>query len=274
MALSIAAKSAIRRHLNFPVIGLSRTSPNPNGGTLMSAAAGYRYHQAYGFLEYKLNNLNPDEEARLVGGGYAGIALVGLPPNPGDTLTVVFSGGNIPSPVTITVTAGVPPPGYNAQLQVISELASAIATNAILQTALVYAIAPYGTGAWALSQIPFPECAMSSPVAFSIAASGTGNIAPEITATGAVLPPFTSLDGVTTINGYIPILDGLEGAYYSTSQNLDTSVADVWTARASELASRMSLYKTTVGQLSDFLGIPVNPYRKSRPSKTGVVRYR
>src|ERR1700751_4112508 len=102
MAITLAAKSSIRRHLNYPVIGLPLISTG--GGTLGSGAAGFRWFQAWGFLEYRLNNLNPDEEARLLGSGYAALALTGPPPNPGDTLSVTFSGGGLPSPVTITAT--------------------------------------------------------------------------------------------------------------------------------------------------------------------------
>jgi hypothetical protein len=272
--LSLSLKAGIRRHLGFPVIGLSRTSPNPSGGTLASAAAGYRYHQSYGFLEYKMNNLNPDEEARLTGQGYAGVALTGPQPNYNDTLVAVLSGGNIASPQTITVTAGVPVPNYDGRLTLLLQLSQAIATNAVLQTAQIYSFAPYGTGPYALTEVPMPECGIAGSTSFSISVSGTGQVSPQLTATGAQLPPVTSLDGGTTqIYGYLPILDGLEGAFYSTSDNLDTTAAAVWKARRTEIAERMSLYKNTVGMLSDFIGIPVNPYRKSRPSRTGSIRY-
>lgn len=78
MALILAAKSSIRRHLNYPLIGLYKLGPG--GATLAAGSAGYRFFQAYGFLEYKMNNLNPDEEARLTGQAYAAAALSGGQP--------------------------------------------------------------------------------------------------------------------------------------------------------------------------------------------------
>lgn len=272
MPLSLAQKSDCRRHLGYPVTGQSRISPA--GGTVATGAAGYRFTQAYGFMEYKLNNLSSDEECRLTGNAYAALALAGPQPNLGDAITVVFSGGNIPSgtPQTVTVTAGAPQAG-DGRLTLVAALAGAVSLNTVLQAAGIVALAPFGTGVFSQNQYPFPEVAFTSPVAFTIAASGTGQAAPQITANGVLLTPSTTLDGISTINGYLPILNGLEGAYASSSQNLDTAKADVWTHASNELGTRMSLYRVWQGMLSDYLGTPINPDKRNHASKHGGMRY-
>ena len=270
MALTLIQKSSVRRHLGYPVAGLVRLSPA--GGTLASGAVGYRFTQNYGFLEYKMNNLNPDEEARVTGAAIASFILAGPQPNQGDTITTIFSGGNIPSPQTVLVTAGAPQAG-DGRLTLVAAMAAAVSLNPVLQAAGIVAVAPYGTGAFSQNAVPVPEVAFTSPVAFNIAVSGTGQAAPQITSNGALLSPTTTLDGITTINGYLPILDGLEGAYASASQNLDTAQADVWKGRSNELGQRMSLYRVWQGMLSDFLGTPINPDKKNHASNHGGMKY-
>lgn len=272
MALTLIQKSSVRRHLGYPVAGLVRLSPA--GGTLASGAAGYRFTQNFGFLEYKMNNLNPDEEARITGYAIASFILSGPQPNLGDTITAIFSGGNIPigNPQTVTVTAGTPQAG-DGRLTIIAAMAAAVSLNPVLQAAGIIAVAPYGTGAFSQNAVPVPEIAFTSAVNFNIAVSGTGQAAPQITSNGIQLPPTTTLDGINTIFGYLPILDGLEGAYASSSQNLDTSQADVWKARSNELGQRMSLYRVWQGMLSDFLGTPINPTKKNHASDHGAMKY-
>jgi hypothetical protein len=272
MPLTNAQMSAAIRHLGYPVRGLLRVSPS--GGSVASALAGYRYFQAYGTLLYRLISLNPDEEARLVGSAYAAIALIGPQPNQGDTISVTLSGGNLSAPQTISATAGAPVgPGGDGRLNLLATLVSQAAQNAALQTAEIFAVAPFGSGPYSESQIPVPECAFTSPVPFTIAATGSGVSYPQITATGEQLPPSTSLDGTTTVYGYLPILDGLENAFLSASQNLDTIIAGPWKGRSNEIGQRMSLYELYRGMLSDFLGIPVNPDKYSRPAKHGALKF-
>jgi hypothetical protein len=272
MALTTAQKSDCRRHLKYPVVGLIKTSTA--GGSLASGAAGYRFFQAYGFLEYKLNNLNPDEEARLLGLAYAAIALLGPQPNPGDTVSVTLSGGPISSPQTLTATAGAPAPGADMRINLVNALAAACAANTVLQAAGILGVSPYGAGPYSQNAVAIPEISFNCPQAFSISASGVGLNVPQVTATGALLPPTTTAaDGTTVLYGYIPILNSLEGDYYGTSQNLDTIKADVWTGRNNELGQRRALYENLVQLLSDFLGTPINRQAKQRPTRTGAVRF-
>lgn len=270
MALTMAEKSSCRRHLMYPVAGLIRVSPA--GGTLASGAAGYRFTQAYGFLEYKMNNLNPDEEARVTGNAFAAVALLGNPPSPGDSVSVVLSGGPIASPQTLT--AVFPGDiGFDGRLWYAAQLAALCSMNTVLQAAGVIAVAPYGTGPFAASVIPVPEVAFTCPTSFSISSSGSGGLAPQITATGGLLTPSTSLDGVVTIFGYLPILDGLENYHAQSSQNLDTKEAGPWKSRGNEIGLRTSLYRMWQQKFSDFLGTPLNPQRFNHARTVGALRY-
>ena len=259
--------------MGYPVIGLARNSVA--GGTLGSAAASWRFHEAYGFLEYKLNNLNPDEEAMLTGAAVGAVALVGPQPAIGDTMTLTVSGGPLASAVALTVTMGTVQVGYDNRLTLANQLAGAVSQSASLQTAGFLALAPYGTGAYALNAVALAEIALTCPVPFTLAASGTGAVAPQITATGtySVNTPYGSLDGTTTLYGYINLLNALDAAYLGSSQNLDTIEADVWKGRSNELGLRLSQYEVMVDRLSDALGVMRNPKAKARPERRGGVRY-
>lgn len=102
MPLTEEEKGDVRRHLGYPIAGLPTLSPS--GGTLMSGSIGYRFTQAYGQMEYRLNSLQPHEEARLMGRYVAALQVAGTP-NVGDTITVIISGGGLSSPVTLVATA-------------------------------------------------------------------------------------------------------------------------------------------------------------------------
>lgn len=271
MPLTFAQKSSVRRHLGYPVVGLLQISPA--GGSVASGMNGYRFFQTYGRLEYKMNNLNPDEEARLTGRAYAAVALIGPQPNAGDTISVTLSGGGIASPQTVTVTAPAPQVNVDGRLTLGALLAAAASQNTVLQAAGVISVTPYGSGPFNEQQIPTPEVAFSCPQAFTITSAASGVLFPQITATGAMLHPSASLDGSTTIYGYIPILDGLESALAGASQNLDTIQAAVWRGRSNEIGQRMSLYKNWVGLMSDFLGIPTNADKYNKASNYGALRY-
>lgn len=271
MALTLSEKSDCRRHLGYPVAGLVQTSPS--GNTFASGSIGYRFTQAYGFLEYKLNNLNPDEEARVTGKAYGAIAFLGVQPQTGDTASVTLSGGPLNSPVTIEIVAPAPVNGVDGRLVMANLMASAAANNTTLQAAGFIAVAPYGTGPFAQTVIPIPECAFMCPQTFTIACSGSGNLVPQLTANGAQLNPVAQLDGCKDLYGYIPILNGLESAHANSSQNLDTAKADVWTARSNEAGSRASLLTNWRGMFSDFLGTPLNPEKFNNMKRNGALRF-
>jgi len=271
MALTLSQKSNLRRHLKYGIAGLATTSPA--GGNLAPGFNGYRFFQGYGAMEYRMNNLAPDEEARIVGAAYGAAAIVGPAPHNGDTVSVVLSGGQIASPQTLVATAGPAANPTSQILDLVMQLAAACAGNTVLQAAGVRGVAPYGTGPFAQNAVPVPEVAFSAPKAFTITAAGSGILVPQITADGSMLPPFCSLDGDTTTWGYLPILDGLEAGWLGAAQNLDTIQADVWKGRNNEAGARKSLYETYVQQLADFIGIWTNRDAKQRPAQTTAVRY-
>lgn len=272
--LTFAQKSNVRRHLGYPVAGLLQVSPA--GGTVASAFAGYRFFQAYGRLEWKMNNLNPDEEARLTGNAYGAIALIGPQPNAGDTVSITLSGGLIASPQTLTATAQAVGTGQDARPYLVSALAAAAGANKTLTEVGIFSVSPFGTGPFNQNAIPLPEVAFEAPFGFTLSnPTGSGVLVPVITATGAFLTPSTSLDGINTLWGYLPILDGLEGAYASASQNLDTAQAGPWKARQAELTHRLSLYRNWQVRLSQFLEIPLYEGRDSyaKSEYVGSLRY-
>lgn len=283
MALLLAQKSDVRRHLRYPLAGLFHFSTT--GGTLADGTASYRYFQPFAFLEWRLNNLAPDEEARLTGNAYAAMAFVGPAPQPGSVYNLTFSGGTLAAPVTVTVTTDqndVPInstelaasyAGSNNGLLVAAKVAAAVNLNPQLQAARITAVAPFGTGSFSYSVVPIPEVAFVSPVGFNFSFTFASNLAPSLTADGAQLHPvMENTSGTVEIWGYVPILNYLETQYATASRDLSTTQADVWRARATELPERFSLYSTWQARLAEFLDVPLNPnartnLRSQRPTR-------
>jgi len=276
--LTLSQKSSVRRHLMYPIAGLYKTSAG--GNTLMSGAAGWRFSEAAGFLEYKMNNMNPDEEARLLGYAFGSVDFVGNPPNVGDTATVVLFGGNLGSNIVtlVTTVSSAPTSNTDARLAACQDLASQAGQSSTLAQAGIYAVAPYGVGPFSESKVPLPEVAFVSPVVFSITATATGLLAAQQRNVPELLPPFATLtpgDSQQTkvIYGYLNILDALEAAHAQTSENLDTFKADVWTGRSNEIGLRTSLYRHWQVMLSDFLGTPINQKRRNSDRGHGAMSY-
>jgi hypothetical protein len=275
LPLSELQKAGVRRHMDFAVAGLDRNSPV--GGTLASGQAGYRWNQVFGGLEYRMNNLSPTEEAMLLGVAYAAIALTGPlvdgsgnpVPSAGNTVAITFSGGNLASPHTVTTTAV----AGDSLLTLAARIATTVNLDTTMQAAGIQGLAPFGTGAFALGQqypggnpagnvaIPLPEAAFTSPVAFSaVLASSTGFIGARMTALGALTPPMAAVNWTTqpysTVNGYLPICDYLEGAWYGAAQNMDLAQAggtDGATFRMDEEKQRASIYRKAIMRMVFFM---------------------
>lgn len=268
--LTFEQKSSVRRHLGFPVVGQPRASAV--GGTNGSAFNGYRFFQIYGRLEFKMNNLNPDEESRLFGSPYGGVALVGPPPNPGDAVGFTLTGGGLSSSQTITATAE----SGDTAIQLIQRLAANATINSAVQSASMVVLAPFGAGPFSENSIPLPELAIVAQSAFTITSpTGSGNLIPQVTANGKLLGPSASLDGTITLWGYIPILDGLEAAFGGASQFLFAQAAGPWKGRSNEIGQRLSLYHNWQVLLSNFLEIPIytGTPDSQRPQFVGTHRY-
>lgn len=256
--LTIAQKSAVRRHLGYPIVGL--ISQNPNGGSLYDGSVGYRWNQSYAFLEYKLTaGLNPDEEARITGNAYGAVLLNGTTQS-GDSVTLTISGGPLTNPVPVTYTAG----SSDTSFTMAVGLANLVNQNSTLSAAGFFSLAPYGGGPYSYrpNLQPVPEMAVQNPQAFTLAVTSSGATSAAVTANGALLHPDAVLsDPLTNTRtrywGYLGILNALETAIGSASDDLDTLKADVWTARPDEVQQREQLYHNWRRRLSLFLDVPL-----------------
>lgn len=256
--LSVQTKALIRHHLGYPFAGLFRVSPA--GGSLANGDLGFRYFQSYGFLEFVLDNLNPIEEAMITGQAVGSVGILGNP-NPGDTVAITISNGGLVSPVTITYTVqtGDSPPS------ICNALSALALQNTALAAAGFTSFAPYGTGPFAQNATPLPEVSIvagTGVTSFGITVTASGGTGAAVTTPG-VQPaaPASTVDPTTNpptiLYGFLPILTFLEGAAYGSTQNLDTSKADVWIARWDEPEIRVKLYNYTRKQLSLHLSVPL-----------------
>jgi hypothetical protein len=257
VALTLTQRSSCRRHLGYPVVGLPVL--NPAGGSFYDGAVGYRWNQSYAFLEWKMNTLNPDEEARLTGNAYGSVLVQGNTTS-GDTINLVISGGPLTGSIALAVTAG----SSDTALTLAVAIANAVNQNSILASSGFFAVAPYGSGPYNYrpNLAPLSEVAIENSVPFSLVVSSTGSTSAALTTNGAQLFPSIVLSNpLTNVRtqywGYLGILDALEMALASASDDLDTLKADVWTARHDEIEQRETLYKHWRLRLSHFLDTPL-----------------
>ncbi len=257
MSLTIAQKSNLRRHLGYPVVGLPVL--NPAGGSFYDGSVGYRWNQSFAFLEWKMQTLNPDEEARITGNAYGSVLLQGNTQS-GDVVSVTLSGGPLINPVTVNYTAG----SQDNALTMAAGLANLVNQNSTLASSGFIAIAPYGTGPYNYRPglAPLSEVAIQNAQTYSLTASATGSTSAAVTTDGALLHPNAVLTDPLTntrtrYSGFLSILNALETAVGSASDDLDTLKADVWTARADEVAQREQLYLNWRNRLSRFLDVPL-----------------
>jgi hypothetical protein len=225
-------KAGVRRHLEFPVAGLPLVSPA--GGTLASGNAGYRFLEAYGQLEFRMNNLHAMEEAMVTGATTGAVALVGPAVTPGVAFSLTVSGGPLGSPVVLNYTSI----SGDSQASVVANFASLVNQNATLTAAGFYALNPYGFGPFSQNTpgggqtgnaaIPLAQlnllCIATGVIAFTLATTSSGAPSFIVTAQGVQPPPTVTVSMLTnpstTRNGFIPILDWLEGEQGGTTQNL------------------------------------------------------
>lgn len=258
--------------MGYGVAGLLTVSSA--GASLMSGFVGFRFFQADGRLEYRFQNLAPDEESRLVGLAFGSAMLIGNT-IAGDVVSVTLSGGPLSSPVTISVMAG----ATDTPLSLARALAAAAMLNVTLTAAKFQAVAPYGTGPYAQNAIPVPEVAFTNPQNFTMTATGTGQTGIAVNLDGGQpLNPALSIrvmGNTTTYYGYLSILDQLENAVGGATQNLDTLKADVWTARNDEVEQRERLYQNWRVRLSHYLGVQLfeeTPEGRAYYGGSGMLR--
>ena len=257
MALTIAQKSSMTRHLGYPIVGLPVL--NPAGGSFYDGSVGYRWNQSFAFLLWKQQTLNPDEEARLTGNAYGSVLVQGSTQS-GDVVSITLSGASLSTPQTVTYTAS----AQDSALTIAFGLGTLVNQNSTLANAGFVALAPYGTGPYNYrpNLAPLSEVAIQNAAAFTMSVSSSGATSVALTANGVKLFPSIVLsDPLTNIRtqywGYLNILDVLEMAVASASDDLDTTKADVWTARQDEVAQRETLYKNWRYRLSKFLDVPL-----------------
>ncbi len=277
--LSEQQKIEIRRHLGYPVTGNPITSPV--GQTLSHGFIGWRFHQVYGLLEWRMNNLQPFEEAILFGLATAGITVQSVAA-PGGTITLpnglvvslemrqpvggVLQADGVTILYDVDETVSYTTVSSDTIFSVGAALSSLVLANGVLVGAGFWATSPYNVGAYAeaakppATVQPFPGIQITCiPDAFEIIAVSAPPLFLAVQpGSGQFLPPNATFgDPATLHRGYIPILDALETEVANASDNLDTLKADVWTARPDEIHIREALYNRWRRKMAQFLALPL-----------------
>lgn len=255
--LTEAQKVQVRRHLGYPVTGLPIRSP-AGGAALNHGFQGYRFLQVYGQLEFRMNWLQPVEEAVITGLAFAYVQISSAPGvviTPGADLSIqlVTSDGEIDETLEYTTQAG------DTIFTIGSTFANLLAMNGTLTNAGFVANAPFTNGVFTNVTEPVPGIQLISPRDFTTTVVYEGD-ATLIVAPGGGVPQDPIIvvdDGDTTIIGLLPILSYLQGKIASSSDNLDTERADVWFARKDEVTQRKELYHYWRNELAKFLDIPL-----------------
>lgn len=276
-------KSDVRRHLNYAVIGLWRSSPT--GGLLAPMNNGFRWFNSYGNLEYKMNNLKPDEESRLTGASFGAVGFNQgnpnyflIPPIPSSsiTITIASTAFGMSSPLSHTYTTT----DSDTFLTICGAIAQQWAGDSVFAAAGFQSINPFGVGPFgqpnnATQLVTFPLVEFIAPpptltptaganaITFTLTVSGTGSTIPQVVNQGNPLQPYIVSNltyPATVIYGYLPILDYLENQMAgSVSDNLSVYKGNNATLRMSEMKDRQKLYKYWCRRLAVFLGIQMNP---------------
>lgn len=255
--LSEITKSRIRVHMGVPVLGVQ------NSGF----AQGYRYMQEAGLLEYRMNNLQPVEEAQLTGWPIANIQITGTP-QVGDRVS--FQVNSLSTYV------------YTVQSSDLlsTDILGSIAANAATGINQTYFGNPVAAAYVPSLKTPYPTASTPwaaiilqgvSSASFFVTVGATGHTTPIVTVNGASVPPsYTFTDDGETINGYVAILDYLEGVIARPSDLAKFSKADVVNFRANEIGYRRAIYREWQGMLSRFLGIRLDAVSPSRRANVGL----
>ena len=279
MPLLEQTKSDIRRHLEFSTIGLWRQQ-NAGAGTLAPVNTGFRMFNSYGQLEYRMNNLQPNEECRMTGNPYGAFGFsqgnplyftIPVSPSSSITVNVASTAFGVDSPVTVTYDVT----STDTFLTICGQLAQLLSLNSTFASAGFYALNDFGNGPYgqpnnASQQVTFPIVSIVSPnpqTTFTLTVAGTGQTIPQIVQQGVNLhPSLTSNLTVppTTIWGYVPICNYLEDQMAgATSDNLSALQANDAILRLSEMRDRKKLYRYYCKRLGDFIGISMNPDKPS-----------
>lgn len=262
MPLTDIEKISIRRHLGYPVSGVPTVSPG--GGTLATGFVGYRYFQAYGTLEYRMNHLMPAEESVITG---IHNMLVTVSSSVTDITTPVGSGlspairiFNDDVDETLTINTDANDTIYTLG----TKFSNAVQANANLFAESFYAVSPlqgtaYNQAARPPATVtPFPGIQITSPNEFTVEVTNDAPVTMHAQNRGISTSngPSAIIDE-TQVFGYLPIISALESAVAGASDNLDVKRADVWTAREDEVPERVKLYNHWRRKLARFISIPI-----------------
>jgi hypothetical protein len=242
-------KTQCRIHMGEPVAGISG----------IGAITGWRFYEQVGLLEYRMNNLQPSEEARLLG---LPISTVGVAGNPhvGDVLTFGYTQNGVTNTITYTVVSG------DTTVTIVENVAN-------LVNAASFGIVAAGAPGVKEPFVPFvvnPNAQVISysyaQVPFTVTANSTGQTVVFVAQQGNfTFPQVTFNDQNTvgaspvTVYGYLNICDYLQSRMGAVSDNLSVAQVGQVTLRSDELVARYYAYTYWRNQLSDFFGVPLFP---------------
>lgn len=251
-------KMRARLHQGVPILGVQDSG----------FALGYRFQQIMGLFEFRMNQIQPWEYTRIVGIPAAGAAVLGTI-QVGATVSVTVGALSI---YTYTVQSSdllAPDPTFSALNNFCNGFnaingASYIASP---QPAVVWPMTTVSAGPkeWQLAFVS----AVATP--FNIVASGSNGLIAYVTAQGlAPKPSATFNEDSETLNGYLNILDYLEGKIATASDLMKFSVADVVNFRPDEMGARAGLYEFWRNRLASVWGIPLYPMGGVGGLQTGL----
>lgn len=253
--------------MGVPVAGISAPG----------AMLGWRYNQEVGLLEFRLNNLQPHEEAQITGLPIATVAVNGNT-TVGDVVTITLNVGGQTANATYTVqSSDIAPNNYQTYTQgTLTNVATKLA-NAVtgLGLGLIGAVGPapinenYPYGIAPNAQVIIYQTVQT---AFTVTTSTTGNTHLVVAEQGTFIgPQITFNDDNVTCYGYLAICEYLQSKMAQTSDNLSLSQADVMKFRQDEHAARKALWMDYRKQLAQFLGVKLNALKLFKGANTGFA---
>lgn len=258
--LTLSQKVAIRRHLGVPFSGTAQA------GRLF----GWRFTWYREDLEYRMNNMQPNEEALITGQTLGSFRIDGRP-QVGDLLNYTVTD---PTPRSITVPYTVQPNDFTLPYESVNPSQSSPLYGIALNSAVTIndAISQYGYAAVGVmpadlmspAYLPpyFAEVIITSAgnnVPFVLTASKTGNTNLLIEDPGTPTPVRAApIDPITLaptpVYGFVALCDAYAMQVSRADLSLWLSRADVVTFRPDEVAARDGLYAYYCMKLEEVLG--------------------
>lgn len=251
--LSQRYRIAVRRHLGVPFAGTAQA------GRLF----GWRFSIKVEDLEWKMSNLQPNEEQLLTGFAVASWQILGFQ-TVGNVLTatVLDAAGTLHT-VNYTVQLSdlnpppdiINPPNATASYGVALSLAAAINAQLNALGFKASASSPNDVPAPPFQSPGFAEVTLSGPSSalFTIGASATGGT-DFIVGEQCYPSPITQTINNVQLFGYVPVLDALQNRVSSADLTLWIQTVDVVTFRKDEVRQRIGLYRVLCEMLSRDLG--------------------